>query len=476
MDRQQQFAIYPRQQLNPIDQREPLYPQQPNYGQRQYQYIHSLPPGYTASESSNPVPAQGHAAIAGFDRARTSNTQDLRASMTGNTINHPGYQMAGPQQQAFDPNPDAVQASMSPHHLRNGNVPYDSPQSRALRVGTGASISNSTKVFDQPASLGGQPAEYGEIVPSPRLSPMAEPRNKPGDLGKAQSSQTRPTRDDDADGLPSPLYTTRRWGSRRKRRRPLSMLSFSDDEQPADMSYGELVESIARLGERVAILQLQVETQTKEHDVQKREIETLKNGQEKLHKTINTLRHQAQGTLESADFASEGQRGEAGSQPEHQFILDQALIAAKSISTHVKVLHIPANGTPPKIISLPVTNVQSEEKEDANLGRLPDMRSLWGNEGWFGREVIQTIFGDRDLATQDINAVYYILKTKAENNLLPNQHFEAGVWGDVCIVRQSTQPFDEEGMTRYADISGNVLAMHYWKIMFKDVLKVRKCV
>ncbi|KAG4429713.1 hypothetical protein IFR05_014810 [Cadophora sp. M221] len=93
------------------------------------------------------------------------------------------------------------------------------------------------------------------------------------------------------------------------------------------------------------------------------------------------------------------------------------------------------NGTPPSIFTIPTINVQSEGKENANLTRLPDMRSFWGNEGWSSREVIPTIFSDRDLAAEDIHAVYYILKTKNEHNLLPNQHFEAGVWGDVCIMR-----------------------------------------
>lgn len=472
---------YVQPSVTTYQQGQPMFAQEQNFDPGQYQHMLSPPPGYTVSGNAGLVRAQGNAPGLGPESFRTSSTQDLRASMTGYPAYQPRLQAAVPQQEAFiqgqyaNPNPSSV----TPHHIPNGIIPSDRPQSCAPGFGTGASASNGTKRFQRPASLGPHPTEQGKLVPNPLPRPSYEPESTGIGMEQVPSPPGAHARNDDANSLANPLYAMAPWPSRKRRRRSLSMSNFSEDERPEALSHEEMLDSIPLLERRLGILQRKLDDQTQNFadqtqnlEDQKQEIERFKKSQDKLEETVNTLRHLSQ----QYHQGGEDQHDEAGSHPGHKSTPGQDLADTESTSTHFKVLHIPANGTPPRIISLPLINIQSEGTEDANLGRLPDMRSFWGNEGWSSREVIQTIFGDRDLAAQDINAVYYILKTKAENNLLPNQHFEFGVWGDVCIMRQATQPFDEEGLTRYVDISKNVLVMHYWKVMFKDVLKVRQLV
>ncbi|PVH77477.1 hypothetical protein DL98DRAFT_266920 [Cadophora sp. DSE1049] len=147
---------------------------------------------------------------------------------------------------------------------------------------------------------------------------------------------------------------------------------------------------------------------------------------------------------------------------------------AKHPSNCFKVLHIPANGKSPQIISLPTIDVDSEGCGDANLSRLPDLRSLWGKEGWLRRQYFRITFSDLELAEEDINAFYYIFMSDDERSLLPNPHFAAGVCGDVCIMRQANYSSDEEGSTTFADISENVLKMKHWRTMFKHAIEARK--
>ncbi|KAH7395475.1 hypothetical protein BKA64DRAFT_59937 [Cadophora sp. MPI-SDFR-AT-0126] len=148
----------------------------------------------------------------------------------------------------------------------------------------------------------------------------------------------------------------------------------------------------------------------------------------------------------------------------------------KPPANRFEVLQIPANGTSPRIISLPTINVELEEGDDSSLSHLPDLRPFWGKEGWSRRQYFRITFTDPELADEDINDFYYIFIFDDERSLLPNPHFAAGVCGDVYIMRQANYSIDEERLTAFADISENVLKMKHWRVMFKHAIEAREVV
>ncbi|KAK0106217.1 hypothetical protein ONS96_003860 [Cadophora gregata f. sp. sojae] len=131
---------------------------------------------------------------------------------------------------------------------------------------------------------------------------------------------------------------------------------------------------------------------------------------------------------------------------------------------HCLVLLIPANGTVPRIVNIPLVDAQPIGDGDEGLNRLPDMCPLWGKEGWSCRKVIGTSFVDISLSSYDVNDFYFILKSTDEKNLLRNPHFDS-VWGDVCIMRRANFSTEEDSTT-FAHMSPSVLLVGLWRTMF----------
>lgn len=110
--------------------------------------------------------------------------------------------------------------------------------------------------------------------------------------------------------------------------------------------------------------------------------------------------------------------------------------------TNLKVLKIPADGSPPHLVEMNTIDVASEGNVDSCQGHIPDFRPYWGNkEGFRWRDIMQLEVRDQSLPK--LNGVYFGWRSFALDHVPLSEH--TGFCGDAFIAKTPVWEYDENG-------------------------------
>ena len=113
---------------------------------------------------------------------------------------------------------------------------------------------------------------------------------------------------------------------------------------------------------------------------------------------------------------------------------------------NLKVLRIPADGSPPHLVEL--NTINTNDNVDCFHEHIPDFRPYWGDkEGFRWRDVVQMEV--RDQHRSELNGIYWGWKSFALDLMPISEH--TGFCGDAFISKTPLWERDENGAV-YEDI------------------------
>ncbi|KAF7981654.1 hypothetical protein HWV62_32766 [Athelia sp. TMB] len=132
----------------------------------------------------------------------------------------------------------------------------------------------------------------------------------------------------------------------------------------------------------------------------------------------------------------------------------------------IKVLRIPADGSPSHILSLHTTHEGVANGVGRDLYHLPDLRPFWKiPQAWEYRDIHRMEISNNSL-NQSSNGVYIVLFSFALDDLPQNMNVPGFIvqrignsWGDVFVAKLMPQEWDEHGWASYDDVSEQFLKL-----------------
>lgn len=115
--------------------------------------------------------------------------------------------------------------------------------------------------------------------------------------------------------------------------------------------------------------------------------------------------------------------------------------------TNLRVLRIPADGSPPHLVQL--NTIESDDNIDCCQRHIPDFRPYWGDgEGFQWRDIIGMEVRDQQ-AAPELNGVYFGWKSFAMHLMPLSKH--TGFCGDAFFAKSPLWEYDENGAV-YEDV------------------------
>ncbi|KAI9698662.1 MAG: hypothetical protein M1836_003772 [Candelina mexicana] len=141
-------------------------------------------------------------------------------------------------------------------------------------------------------------------------------------------------------------------------------------------------------------------------------------------------------------------------------------------STTLRALRIPADGSPPHLLTLTTIAVASAGNVDCFLGRIPDLREFWGSgDGWHWRDIVHL-----EIQNQAVNpgleGFYFGFKS-FNDEALPIHKLAPGVCGDAFFVKIRDEQGDRDeqgvgdGWATYDDVEEEILGSGLVRVILR---------